>query len=72
MLCNNILTNIVQEGVKVPASDKPILKMLVCHAPSYPPKTGPTPKKLMPLRESFYFSLILFTTRSLKSLKAAF
>ena len=42
MLCHNILTNIVQGGVEVPTSDKPTLKMLICRAPIYPPKTGPT------------------------------
>ena len=29
--------------------------MLVCRAPTYPPKTGPTKKKWLPFWESFYF-----------------
>ena len=48
--------------------------MLVCRAPTYPPKTGPTPKDHC-LSENLYFlfsfSLILLTN-SLKSVKAVF
>ena len=65
-----MFTNIVQEGVEVPTSDKPTLKVLVCRAPIYPPKTGPTPKNYC-LSENlfifFNFSLILLTIPSLKS-----
>ena len=42
-------------------------KMLVCRAPTYPPKTHPTQKMLLP-----FFSLILLTNPSSKSLKAVF
>ena len=28
-----------------------LLNMLVCHAPTYPPKTGPTQKKILPFRD---------------------
>ena len=48
--------------------------MLVCRAPIYPPKTGPTPKNHC-LSENLYFlfsfSRILLTN-SLKSVKAVF
>ena len=30
-------------------------KMFVCHAPTYPPKTGPSQKILLPFWESFFF-----------------
>ena len=49
--------------------------MLVCRAPIYPPKTGPTPKNHC-LSENLYFlfsfSRILLTNSSLKSVKAVF
>ena len=49
--------------------------MLVCRAPIYPPKTGPTQKNHC-LSENLYFlfsfSRILLTNSSLKSVKAVF
>ena len=47
--------------------------MLVCRAPIYTPKTGPTPKNHC-LSENLYFlfSRILLTNSSLKSVKAVF
>ena len=47
-------------------------KMLVCFTPTYPPKTGPTQKMLLPFFSCFFFNfpLILLTNHSLKSLKA--
>ena len=46
--------------------------MLVCRAPTYPPKTGPTKKCIAFLRIFFSLSLILLTNLSSKSLKAVF
>ena len=48
----------------------PTLKRMVCRAPTYPPKTGRTTQKIIAFLR--FFSLILLTNSSLKSLKTVF
>ena len=66
---------IVRSERKSKSKKADLKKMLVCRAPIYPPKTGPTPKNHC-LSENLYFpfsfSRILLTNSSLKSVKAVF
>ena len=40
---------------KSPETEADHKKLLVCCAPTYPPKTGPTQKNLLPFRRFFFF-----------------
>ena len=37
-------------------------KMMVCRAPTYPPKTGPTPKKIIAFLRIFFFQIFIMFT----------
>ena len=63
-----LVTSLIFENDGLIEAD--LKKILVCRAPTYPPKTGPT-QKVYCLSENlfffFNFSLILLTNSSLKS-----